>query len=71
MEERNVVEFMNFASDPLGLPSYAKVNNSQIRTLRMQMLLATPRFMGAGMAGRDMNVGDPYPARCRLFRHST
>src|SRR5437016_3036168 len=62
VREQDVVLLVNQVSNKLRLPDFAKTSNKQVRALRMKTALASPLFMGRGMADGDMKIGDSISA---------
>jgi hypothetical protein len=58
VREEDIVLLVNTVSEKLKLPDFAKTSTKQIRALRMNMALASPVFMGRGMANGNMRVGE-------------
>jgi hypothetical protein len=58
VREEDVVLFVNQVSNKLKLTDFAKSSKKQVRALRMKTALASPVFMGRGMADGDMKIGD-------------
>jgi hypothetical protein len=58
VREEDVALLVNTVSEKLKLPVFAKTSKNQIRALRMNMALASPVFMGRGMANANMRVGE-------------
>ena len=63
VNERDIVKLINSVADKLGVPAYAKTSSSQVRALRMQLALASPAFMAAGLTRQNMKVGDSISER--------
>ena len=58
VREEDIVLLVNTVSEKLKLPDFAKTSQKQIRALRMNMALASPIFMGRGMANGNMRIGE-------------
>src|SRR5205823_8380003 len=58
VREQDLVVFVNQLSNKLRLPDFSRTSNKQVRALRMKIALASPLFMGRGMADGDMKIGD-------------
>lgn len=58
IHEEAIVRTINDLSDKLGAPEHSKTTMSQVRVLRMWLALSEPKFMGAGMADREVGVGE-------------
>jgi hypothetical protein len=58
VKEGDLVAALNRLADTLNLPEYAKTSLNQIRTLRMQLLMMNPRFMGRNLFAGSMRIGD-------------
>lgn len=58
----DVARTINWLSDTLGLPTYAKTSERQIFDMRVHSMQLTPRFMGKGFSkgagGSELRVGD-------------
>jgi hypothetical protein len=57
VSEKALLALMNQLADKLHLPGYARVTPTQLRVLRMQLVIRSPVFMGAGLARPNMTVG--------------
>jgi len=58
IKESDLVDLVNTYADRLQAPVEARTTESQIRILRMRLLLGTPLLMGTGMAHSDMKIGE-------------
>ncbi len=56
--EEDVVKLFDTMASRLNLPDYVRTSKKQVRALRMSLALASPAFMGRGLADQKMNVGD-------------
>jgi hypothetical protein len=58
VREEDVVTLFDTIASRLNLPDYVRTSKKQVRALRMSMALASPVFMGRGLADPHMKVGD-------------
>jgi len=58
VREEDIVLLVNNVAEKFKLPEFAKTSKKQVRALRMNMVLASPVFMGRGMARGDMKPGE-------------
>jgi len=58
VHEEDVVALFNTMADRFTLPDYVRTSKKQVRALRMSLALASPAFMGRGMADGKMDVGE-------------
>lgn len=63
VREEDIVKLVNSVADKFGAPSYAKTSSRQVRVLRMQLALASPGLMAAGLTHENMKIGDSIPDR--------
>jgi len=57
VREEDIVQFVNTVADKLKVPGYAKTSLKQVRTLRMQLMLASPVFMTEGVDPAHLSPG--------------
>ncbi len=57
VNERQVVDLLNWMVERFGLPSYLKTTETQVRTLRMKLLIAAPVLMGYAITGKEIEKG--------------
>ncbi len=58
VREEDIVKLVNSMADKLQAPSYAKTSIKQVRVLRMQLVLASPVFMGQALTLPGASAGD-------------
>jgi hypothetical protein len=58
VSEAQLADLLNLVGKRLKVPDYARTTPHQVRALRMNLAIASPRFMGIGLSRQGMKIGE-------------
>lgn len=68
VQEEDIVTLFDIMAKRFKLPDYARTSKKQVRALRMSLALGSPIFMGRGLAGTNLKIGDSISSEMSLLQ---